>query len=343
MKKVLLVGGGSGGHICPLLPLQREFSRKNITCELLVSSSALDRQIIRGNFPSTQTYFLATDKIRRYWSIKNLLAPFKICRSIFAAFLLLKKICPDVVFLKGGFVCFPVLMATVLCNAVSSKKIIIFSHESDFSPGFVTRLAQKFARKHFSNFGSPSCPLFYSTAKFSRKKSKFLLPRLLIMGGSQGSKNINTLFAKNFKSLCDNYLVTLVTGEKNPQTVKHKNLQIYPSLPAKKLSLLIANSQAIISRAGANSLLEIIYYSVPSLILPLSSAARNHQTENAKFFAKKNLCQIYSPEGRKNLLLCLRSIQNSKTIQKALKNYKLTNSAPEIALEIIKHLEIKPT
>ena len=103
-KKVLLIGGGTGGHIVPLRNLADELLAKNCLVEVIVSDSKLDKKITKENFAEFSVHFFKTDKIRRYLSWRNISAPFKIIKSIFSAKKLLAEINPDVIFFKGGFV-----------------------------------------------------------------------------------------------------------------------------------------------------------------------------------------------------------------------------------------------
>ena len=103
-KKILLIGGGTGGHILPLLPLITELKKLKTNVEIVVADAPLDRSIVEKSFGKNTCHYFKTDKIRRYLSIRNVLAPFKIIASIFRAHTLLKEIKPNAIFFKGIFV-----------------------------------------------------------------------------------------------------------------------------------------------------------------------------------------------------------------------------------------------
>ena len=159
--KALLIGGGTGGHILPLVPLMHEFKKKGVHIEAVVADAPLDRALVKQSFPDIPVHFFRAEKIRRYWSWKNILAPFAILASIHRACAVLKDVKPDIIFFKGGFVGFPFLVAT----RIKYRKIALFSHESDISAGALTNLARKWCKQTFESFGTPPLPLYLSNTE----------------------------------------------------------------------------------------------------------------------------------------------------------------------------------
>jgi UDP-N-acetylglucosamine--N-acetylmuramyl-(pentapeptide) pyrophosphoryl-undecaprenol N-acetylglucosamine transferase len=340
-KKILLIGGGTGGHIVPLKNLAKELVLKKCIVELIVSDSELDKKITNENFAEFPIYFFKTDKIRRYLSWQNLLAPFKIIKSIFSARKLLSEIKPDVVFFKGGFVGFPFFIALVLSNFRGK----IYGHESDIESGKLTKLLEKKATKIFYSFGEPAYPLFYSEKNPAKSPSSDSSPnkkkKLLVFGGSQGAQFINELVEKNLDKLTKKFDVTLVTGVgkhvDSPLRKEYGGILGFKQiemLSAKDLSTEIRKSDLIISRAGANSLFEIISAKKPSLIIPLPSAAKNHQEKNAQFFAKKGLCYIFHQGKDTDFYAKIMKTFDDKKLRENLKKSDFLNSAKKIAKEI---------
>ncbi len=412
-KKVLLIGGGTGGHIIPLKNLAEELRKKKCQVEIIVSDSPLDRQIAQENFidlkrknpakkepPASsrkaggqlKIHYFQTDKIRRYFSWKNFFAPFRILKSIFSAKKLLAEIKPDIVFFKGGFVGFPFLMALIFSNFRGK----IYGHESDIETGKLTKLLEQVADKVFYSFGEPPYPLFFSAensatcppklqinppqsplvrgevcnhdlsteylAKVEKIPSNTRSPensglgeganknKLLVFGGSQGAQFINELIRDNLAELTKKFEVFLITGlgkSINSPLIRTSvsakattdregiSFQQIEMLSASELSQKIKESDLIISRAGANSLFEIISAKKPSLIIPLPSAAKNHQEKNAQFFAKKGLCYVFHQNKNHDFLKTLEICFADKKLRENLQKSTIQNSAKKIAHEII--------
>jgi len=338
-KRILLIGGGTGGHIFPLRNLIDALVKKGAKVELIVSDSDLDKKIITENFTDLPVYFFHAGKIRRYLSWKNLTEPFIIMKSCWKALQLLKEIHPDVIFFKGGFVGFPFLVAA---KAFFEFKGKIYSHESDISAGVLTKLASKFSIQTFQSFGTTPMPLFYSP-KIENPPTPPLLSnaadhstkgnKILIFGGSQGAAFLNDMTKRCHDKLLQKYVITLITGVGKKTDLRHDNLTKYEFLPTVELAQKIHESDLVIARGGANSLFEIIAARVPSIIIPLHSVARNHQFLNAVYFEKKNLCRLLeekytTPE---TFLSTIEKTMQDELLKKSLKESQIKNSASEIA------------
>lgn len=335
-KKILLIGGGTGGHIYPLRNLASFLLKKRAKVFLVVGDTALDKEIIKNNFQDIPVFFLKTGKIRRYFSFQNFIDVFIILKSIFIARQILQKIQPDILFFKGGYVGFPFFILTRWMTHFQGK---IFSHESDISSGFLTNMIRNSADTVFESF-SPTTPLplFYAAeSKKNKTKTHHTLPHIFIFGGSQGSEFVNTLILQKKEALLRQYKIILVTGQKKKLDLCHDNFIQFEFLPVEKISRYIQNSDLIISRAGATALFEIISAKKPSIIIPLPSSARNHQLKNANFFAQQNLCRIL-PQNNKTKKLIVPFIQkvlNDKILQENLQKSNIQNAAEQIAEKIL--------
>ncbi len=349
-KKILLIGGGTGGHILPLKNLSDELLKLGAEVELIVSEQPLDRKIVEENFDtkSISVHYFKTGKIRRYLSLQNFIDFFRIIGSIFAAQKLLKETGPDILFFKGGFVGFPILVAAKYLMRFQGK---IYSHESDTVSGITTRFASKYADEVFHSFGDDPMPLFYSpphvrahnpsprlAGELPLIKGAESRKRILILGGSQGAEFLNKLVEKNAKSLCEKYNVTLICGIGKEINFKHKNFRQSPFLSADEYAQKIQETDFVVSRAGSSSLFEIICAKKPSLIIPLPSAAQNHQMKNAEFFQKQNLCHVLKQdkESSENFLKMIEAAMQDKKMEKALQACKIHNSAKKIAKRILR-------
>lgn len=340
--KILLIGGGTGGHILPLVPLTRELKKKKIEIQLVVADAPLDRALVADNFNAIPVHFFSADKIRRYMSWKNIFAPFRILESVQRANILIEAVQPDAIFFKGGFVGFPFLVAARMHH----KDVQLFAHESDISPGTLTKLAKKWCHYIFESFGTPPMPLYYSPDQKIvqnttplKKKEK---PQLLILGGSLGAQWINETLEKECNDICNVFDVFLVSGKEKQIHCSASNFQQTELLPADELAQKLHESDIVVSRAGANSLFEIIAAKKPSVIVPLPSAARDHQRQNARWFEEKGLCHILEQDSDKTLLNTLLEVQNDTVMTNDLQKSTIKNSAPEIAEIITNTLKKKP-
>jgi len=337
MKKILLVGGGTGGHILPLKNLADELVKMGSLVDIITADASLDRKLIKENFTNITPYFLKTGKIRRYFSFKNFSDIFFIIKSIFTARSLLNKINPDVIFFKGGFVGFPVLIAAKYLMKFKGK---IYLHESDTVSGIMTRLVRKYADGVFESFGDHSMPLFFKpklvvTKKGLKSRGKI---KILIFGASQGAEYLNQCFLINADVLCAKYQITLVSGVGKEIQYAHPNFEQFALLSAQDFSQKLNQTDFVVSRAGSSSLFEIITAKKPSLIIPLPSAAQDHQTKNAQYFKKRNLCAVLrqSDKSKNKFVQMIELSIKNKKMHKALQSSTINNSAEEIALTIVR-------
>lgn len=309
---IVFTGGGTGGHIFPGLAVADElrqlYAEAGKDCRIIWigSSKGMDRSIIEKSGSVDIFYGIPTGKLRRYFSLENLVDVFKIIGGCIASFFLLLKLRPEVVFSKGGFVSVPP------CLAAGLLKIPVFTHECDFSPGLATKLNSRVAKKVLLSYpetasyfgqsfkgrlevtGNPVRPIFYNTDK--EKGRKFLnlqegKPVLLVLGGSSGARQINNLVLENLAYLTEHFQVVHQTGGEKahfdesaiPQnisgTYKHYGF-IYSEMPD-----VLACADLVLSRSGANSLWECAVLGKAMVLVPLcGSGTRGDQVENARFF-----------------------------------------------------------
>jgi UDP-N-acetylglucosamine--N-acetylmuramyl-(pentapeptide) pyrophosphoryl-undecaprenol N-acetylglucosamine transferase len=337
---ILLVGGGTGGHIFPLYPLAKKLLNQGQKVQLIVNESPLDHQIIADKFSNLKdlkVHYLKTHKIDYHFSFRNLVAPFKIINSFFRTHLLIKKIKPDVVFFKGGFVGFPVLIALKYLTRFKGK---IYLHDSDISAGALTKFIGKSADHVFNNFGKAATPLFYWPENLetglqnsvrtlnNNLKTKFELstnskPKILVFGGSQGAQFLNNLFAQNLQTLTKKYHLTIVAGPKNNLGVQHENLEIHNFMPQDDLIKAIIESDVVVCRSGA-SMFQVLAAKTKCIAVPLPSSARNHQLHNAQYFTDKGLSYLLeqNESTSKKLLTLIAAVLKDKKLEKTLATYE---------------------
>ena len=322
---VAFVGGGTGGHIYPGLAvadsLRQKFFKagRDVKIIWLGSLSKMDKEIVLnsvdkdGSACADKFYGVPSGKLRRYFSLQNFFDLFKIFFGFVCAFFILLKNRPAFLFSKGRFVSVPP------CAAARLLGIKVYTHECDFTPGLATRINSKFASKvllsyeetkeFFSNgtspkfvvTGNPVRPAFYQAdarlgleflgVTAAQKKAK---PILLVMGGSLGAAQINELVWKNLSWLCERFIVVHQTGQKNAallpsdlteeeKAAYHPYAFIYKEMPS-----VIACTDIVLSRAGANSIWECASLKKPMVLVPLEGAGtRGDQVDNAEYFERR--------------------------------------------------------
>lgn len=319
MKKIVMTGGGTAGHVTPNIALIPSLREAGYEISYIGSYEGIEKRLIEEqNIPY---YGISSGKLRRYFDSKNFTDPFKVVKGLAQAVSLLKKIKPDIVFSKGGFVSVPVVLAAKICH------IPAIIHESDITPGLANKIAIPGATKVCCNFpetlkylpkekavftGSPIRQELLSgnadaALTFCKLPAKSK-PVLLIIGGSTGSKVINTIVRASLPTLLKNYLVIHLCG-KNNLDASLEGMAGYVQLEyaGKELADLFALSDIVISRAGANAIFELLALRKPNILIPLSAAAsRGDQILNANSF--KNSGYSYVLEEEK---LSMETLQNA--------------------------------
>lgn len=315
--KIVLAGGGTLGHIIPLAAVYKEIiklaSQKNLEKpEIMLISDRSDVKDIGGiNEITLKT--IKAGKLRRYFSLENIKDAFNFLVGIVQSLLYIKEFKPDIIFTKGGYASVPPAIAGWIL------KVPIFTHESDIKPGLANKFIARLAAGIFVSFletkdyfpankvvftGNPIRKAITKGDKqtalkiFSLKEN---FPIILVYGGSQGAKKINEAIIEILPEILDRYQILHICGEKNYEKVKseveklklrnNENYKLHPFL-ADDLKHAYAVCDIIVSRAGANSLFEIIALNKPSIIIPISSSPGNHQFENAKHFERKGMLFI---------------------------------------------------
>lgn len=305
---ILFTGGGSAGHVTPNLALIQKFQECGWNVLYVGSKQGIEKTIIeRINIPY---HAIASGKLRRYFSWRTFVDPFLVCYGILQAFLLCQRIKPKVVFSKGGFVSFPVVVGAWI------NRIPIVIHESDLTPGLANRLCFPFAQKICVTFPEgkkyfksekavvTGTPIRDSLLQGDPNKGKALCnfsndkPIILVIGGGQGALFINNTIHSILPVLLRKYQVVHLCG-KGKVDLTFNNTQGYKQFAYldEELADIMACSDLVISRAGANSLYELIALKKPHIVIPLSlRASRGDQIHNAKYFAEKGLTYILFEE-----------------------------------------------
>ncbi len=330
MKKIVMTGGGTAGHVTPNLALVPLLKKAGYEISYIGSYNGIEKKLVED--AGITYYGISSGKLRRYHDWKNFTDPFRVIKGFSEANQLLKHIQPDVVFSKGGFVSVPVVMAA------GRQHIPAIIHESDMTPGLANKLAIPFATKVCCNFpetmqylpegkavhtGSPIRQELFSGSReaglsfcgFTEDK-----PVLLIMGGSIGSRFINNAVWESLDELLKTFQIVHLVGKGNiNKDIKEKaGYQQYEFI-SEQLNDIFAMTDIMISRAGANSISEILALKIPNILIPLSAAAsRGDQILNANSYEKQGFSTVLQEETLTSELL-LSSIQDVFSRRDAIK------------------------
>ena len=308
MKRIVLTGGGTAGHVTPNIALLPKLYELGYDVHYIGSYNGIEKTLIENC--QVPYYGISSGKLRRYFDLKNFSDPFKVVKGFSEAAKLLKKLKPDVVFSKGGFVSVPVVLAA------KQQRIPVIIHESDMTPGLANKLSIPAASKVCCNFpetishlpkgkavlsGSPIREELLSGSRSKALKFTGLSgtkPVLLIIGGSLGSAVVNEAVRSILPKLLKKFDIIHLCGKgKLDQTLTAMNGYVQYEYISEELKDLFALSDIVISRAGANSICEFLALRKPALLIPLSAAAsRGDQILNARSFEKQGYAAVLEEE-----------------------------------------------
>lgn len=345
MKKILLTGGGTAGHVTPNLALVPLLKEDGYEICYIGTKKGIEREIIeKEGIP----YFpISAGKLRRYFSFKNFVDPFKIAKGYFGAKKILKRERPNIVFSKGGFVTVPVVFAAKKCN------IPVVLHESDYTPGLANRLAIPRANRVCVSFESTAkhipqgkcvvtgAPVRDSLLKGSRQQGLFLTgftgekPVLLIMGGSLGALAVNQAVDAVLDQLLQHFDIIHIRGKEHiSPELANKAGYVQYGYVSEELPDLFAAADLMLSRAGANAIFEILALSIPALLIPLpKESSRGDQILNAGYFEKKGYSLVLQQSDmtpQKLLESLLELERQAPQLKKAMRQSGMTDGAKNV-------------
>ena len=307
MKKIVLTGGGTLGHVTPHLALIPRLREAGYEIHYIGTENGMEAPKMRAVEGITY-HAVKSGKLRRYFSWQNFTDPFRVIAGAFQSARLMGKIRPDVVFSKGGFVAVPVVFGAWL------HRIPVLCHESDLTPGLANKLCKPFACRFATTF--PECaealgskaemtgtPLRPELFTGSRQKGLELTgfngskPVLLMMGGSSGAQSVNACLREALPGLSD-FDICHICGKGNLDpalegTPGYKQIEFLDA----ELPDVLACTDLVLSRAGANALCEFQALGRPMLLIPYpKGASRGDQILNAKSLEKRGLCRVLMQE-----------------------------------------------
>ena len=301
MVSIAFTGGGTGGHIYPGLAVAAAL-KERFPCRIfwLGSAAGMDRALVEGG--GLEFFGVPSGKLRRYISQRNLSDLFKVGAGFFAARRILKREKPALLFSKGGFVSVPP------CAAAASLGIPVFTHESDYSPGLATRINARFAsriftacedtagffapalRERISLAGNPVRSAFRNADAAAGRRFLGLPPEariLLVLGGSQGAREINELVRETLGALTRHYTVVHQTGPNQGWDLKASERYRPYAYIGEEMPQALAAAELVLGRSGAGTVWEAAAAGKPMALIPLrGSGTRGDQVENAAFFER---------------------------------------------------------
>jgi UDP-N-acetylglucosamine--N-acetylmuramyl-(pentapeptide) pyrophosphoryl-undecaprenol N-acetylglucosamine transferase len=341
MSKIIFTGGATGGHIIPNIPLIKKFQDYGFEIHYFGIPNDIEKKVL----PKDIFYHKVTSgKLRRYFDIKNFSDPFLVILGTIRAIFQIRKIAPNVVFSKGGFVAIPIIIGSWV------NGIPIILHESDIIPSLTTRLTYFFCK--FICVGFPidynlwtealnkkviytGIPLREEILKYTQKSSEEVLknktkPTLLIFGGSSGSLNINSVVRSVLSVLSEKFTIIHVCGLGNKIQSSNSSYVQYEFIESENITKFLEDADLVITRGGATFLYELIALKKTALVIPLSlSASRGDQLVNAKFFVDSGFGEsiLESKLDDRSLIDIISFIFNNiEKYKQKLKNYKLPDA-----------------
>ncbi len=314
-KRIVLVGGGSGGHVFPLMAVAESLKALDPNTELIFfGDGSFFSAAVKEKNLSHQT--IIAGKFRRYISPLIVWDVIKMVLGFIQALWLMLRYMPDTVFTKGGYA------AVMPALAAKLYAIPVYTHESDSVPGLANKFVGKLANVVFVSFesamsyfkpgksvlvGNPVRPEVLNgnkeagLAQFNLRADK---KTILIYGGSQGAKRINDAILEALTELVQYFQIIHQCGDSQLQAVKSvvdqyikeggntygpmisANYRLYPFFNPKEIANAYAAADVIISRGGASNLFEIAALGKPAIIIPITNSGGDHQRQNAAEFQK---------------------------------------------------------
>lgn len=335
MKRIILTGGGTAGHVTPNIALLPRLKELGYDIQYIGSYTGIEKELIE---PFGIPYHgISSGKLRRYFSVQNFTDPFRVLKGFREAHKLIRQLKPDVIFSKGGFVSVPVVLAGKRC------KVPVIIHESDMTPGLANKIAIPSAAKVCCNFpetlkslpegkavltGSPIRQELLSGNKIAAMDMCHFTsdkPVILVIGGSLGAVAVNHAVREALPELLKDFQIIHLCG-KGKMDESLKDVEGYCQFKYIKNELrnLFALADIVISRAGANAICELLALHKPNLLIPLSAnASRGDQILNARSFERQGFSLVLEEEQltKETLLNAVKTLyENRTTFINSMKN-----------------------
>ncbi|MDD5590135.1 MAG: undecaprenyldiphospho-muramoylpentapeptide beta-N-acetylglucosaminyltransferase [Candidatus Portnoybacteria bacterium] len=358
--RIVFAGGGTGGHLFPIVAVAREL--KKISKEeiemMFIGPPTIGEDVLAKE--EIKAKFIQAGKFYRYFSFRNFLSLIKLTIGFLQSLWILFRFMPNVIFNKSGFGSIPVILAAWI------YRIPILTHESDSIPGLSARFAAKMSKRVAVSFprakeffppektALTGNPIRSELASGSKEEAKTIFglegnkPLILVLGGSQGAQAINDIFIAIATGLLIDCEIIHQSGQKNYQIIKTLFLgnlpagyHLFPFLDEEQMKQALSAADLIVSRAGSSHIFEIAACGKPSILIPLPSAAGDHQKFNAFDFAQSGAAVVINQENLtpnflKNKILSL--VRDSSLLSRmsaAAKNFIQIDAANHVAEEVL--------
>lgn len=321
-RKIIFTGGGSAGHVTLNLNLIPIFQKNNWKCVYIGSEKGIERELVT-KISGVRYHAIKTGKLRRYFSFRNFIDMFNIPIGIIQAIRWIYIEKPEIVFSKGGFVSFPVVIAAYL------NRCKVYMHESDVTPGLANKMSLPFVDKFFTTFSD--------TQRFVKNKNKIhnvgpiisdrieggdkargmgfchfldVKPIVMFIGGSLGATSINEAVWNNLDNLLEKYQIIHICGKDHKKDIKRRGYAQFEFVD-KEFKDLLAIADIVISRSGSNAIFELLSLKKPMLLIPLpSTSSRGEQTQNAQSFHSHGFAEFIYDEDISDSDIFLSAIDN---------------------------------
>ena len=359
--KIILSGGGTGGHIYPAIAIADELKLRYPKAEFLFVGAYDRMEMDKVPQAGYTIEGLWISGLQRKLTLKNLMFPFKLITSLLHSRKIIKTFKPDVAIGTGGFASGPLLQMANL------KGIPTLIQEQNSYPGITNKLLSKkansicvayegldrfFPKEKIKLTGNPIRKELLEIAnKDIEAKDFFTLTHskntLLVLGGSLGARNVNALIEAELDFFETNNVQLIwqcgkLYYEQYKQYNRRENVQVHAFL--NKMDMAYAASDIIISRAGASSVSELCVVGKPVIFIPSPNVAEDHQTKNAQAIVRKNAAVLIKESDLDNefkieFSRLLNSEEKQQTLCDNIKQLALVNATKDIADEVEKLLK----
>lgn len=351
MKRIILTGGGTAGHVTPNIALLPRLRELQYDIHYIGSYNGMEKQLVEQQ--GIPYHGISSGKLRRYFSLQNFTDPFRVLKGFSEANRLIKQLKPDVIFSKGGFVSVPVVIAG------KKNHVPVIIHESDMTPGLANKICMRTAKKICCNFpetvkllpadkavltGTPirrellngSRDAGFAFTGLSNDK-----PILLMMGGSTGSRAVNAGLRSALPQLLKEFHVIHLCGKGNLDSTLAQPGYIQYEYISDELKDLFAISDIVLSRAGANAICELLALKKPNILVPLPAAvSRGDQILNANSFKKQGFSYVLEEEklNADTLMAAVHEVYNNRDSYKKAMDTSNQSNGVDIVIKLIKEL-----
>ncbi len=343
-KKVFIAGGGTGGHFYPAVSIAEKLKEKGYIIYYFGSKNGIEG---RKNFPADRTWLYDIRGVRGKFFLKKILSSSKLLTTAFKIKKIIQKENPDFIITFGGYASLPLGISALL----TGKNLYI--HEQNSIPSYTNLILSKFAKKVFITFeyskkyfpedktvltGFPLRKEIIEDVKIGKEKAREILgidkerKTVLVFGGSQGARKLTQIAYKVSNKLKEVQFI-IITGKLYKEEKTQENIKVFPYYD--RMGILYSASDIVVSRAGAGSVSEILFYRKPAIFIPYPYAASDHQFYNVKWLEEKEIAEIIKDEELDVDILCKKIKDNlNKKNQEIIKNYSIIDTAEKILEEI---------